>query len=232
MIDQLKEYQVIFSDRPAVQKRIQAVLDCLEALQEQRLPVEPLPALAYSTRQILADPRLMGLDDLLSNLRQYLIEEFGIWFLPNEAWLNDLSAWIAKRPVLEIMAGNALLSAGLRKGGLAVSAVDNFDWAGQDILRPAPCTKVQQADALSAVQNFDKGVVLLAWAPDTTETDAKILDYLRKSQRKIDFIVIGQENGHTNSKLFWQKAQLETIEKLNQHYHSFDGIDDHVFLVK
>ena len=66
---QLRQQYQIFADRPLVQDKIQAVLDCLKKIKQQQLPAQPLPVLTFSINAILADPRLMPLDDLFSQLR-------------------------------------------------------------------------------------------------------------------------------------------------------------------
>ncbi|CAH1854749.1 SAM-dependent methyltransferase [Convivina intestini] len=229
---QLRQQYQIFTDRPPVQNKIQAVLDCLKKIKQQQLPAQPLPALTFSIKTILADPRLMPLDDLFSQLRQYLIVNFGLWSLPNQAFIRDLNAFIHGRPTLEIMAGNALISAGLQQEGQIIQTTDTLKWQGQDNQRPHPWCSVQTLDALTAVQTIPATVIIMSWAPDTDNQDYQLLNYLRQENFQGDLIVIGEANGATNSADFWQTAQLEKNKQLNQNYRSLDNIQEAVYLVQ
>ena len=67
------------------------------------------------------------------------------------------------------------------------------------------------------------------------ETDWEVLQLLRQDYPDIKFLVIGEKDGATNSKKFWQEAQLsqdEDLQKVNQQLHSFDLIDEQIYLVK
>ena len=75
----------------------------------------------------------------------------------------------------------------------------------------------------------------MSWAPDKGETDWDVLQLLRQNYPDVKFLVIGEKNGATNSKKFWQEAQLsqdEELQKVNQQLHSFDLIDEQIYLVK
>ncbi|CAH1854401.1 SAM-dependent methyltransferase [Convivina intestini] len=229
---QLRQQYQIFADRPLVQDKIQAVLDCLKKIKQQQLPAQPLPVLTFSINAILADPRLMPLDDLFSQLRQYLIVNFGIWSLPNQAFIRDLSAFIHGRPTLEIMAGNALISACLQQASQIIQTTDTLKWQGQDNQSPHPWCSVQTLDALTAVQTIPATVIIMSWAPDTDNQDYQLLNYLRQENFQGDLIVIGEANGATNSADFWQTAQLEKNKHLNQNYRSLDNIQEAVYLVQ
>ncbi|CAH1854406.1 SAM-dependent methyltransferase [Convivina praedatoris] len=229
---QLRQQYQIFADRPSVQNKIQAVLDCLKWLTQKQLPTQPLPALTYSVKAILADPRLMPLDDLFSQLRQYLIVNFGIWSLPNQAFIHDLKTFIQGRPALEIMAGNALISAELQQQGQSIQTTDTLEWQDQDNQRPHPWCSVQALDALIAVQTIPASVIIMSWAPDTDKQDYQLLTWLRQENFQGDLIVIGEANGATNSAEFWQTAQLKKNKQLNQNYRSLDNIQEAVYLVQ
>ncbi|GAP02721.1 SAM-dependent methyltransferase [Fructobacillus pseudoficulneus] len=238
--EKITELTEKYQNRPEALAKIEAVSATLTALDHHQLPQQPLPPLPYSYQALRRQPALLPLDDVLADLRSSLIEQYGLWFLPNQAWLNDLSRWLNHRPLIELMAGNAAISAGLQGLGETVLAVDTFDWLGQDNERPAPWTQVIQDDAQTAVQKaiqrrspFDfenDPVFLLSWAPDTTEDDWRLLTYLRQHLPDFTLVVIGEKDGATNSKKFWQEAKLDRPKALNQHYQPFDTIQDAVYL--
>ena len=181
---------------------------------------------------------LNDLDSILRNFREYLIETYGMWGYVSSAFLRDLSGYINNAPTLEIMAGNGYISGGLRllNPKTKITATDNFDWDGQDVL-PNPITKVVQLDALKAVQEYSQSVeiIILSWAPENNQIDKQILEHLRATgffTKGGKFIVIGEKNGATNSKDFWSIANLEEIPALNKNHQSFDLIDERVYLVE
>jgi hypothetical protein len=100
MISELTGYATKFQNHTIAYPKILAALSTLQALKKKQLPLMPLPPLAFSESQILKDLRLMPVDDLLSEFRQTLITDFGIWHLPNQRWIIDLHHFIAGRRVL------------------------------------------------------------------------------------------------------------------------------------
>ena len=174
----------------------------------------------------------MPLDACFANFRQELITTYGIWYLPNNQWLDDLHQFIAGRRVLEIMAGNGVISHGLRRRGDDVIAADNFSWHGQDNQRPNPWTTVTNCSAQQALTTYIYDVVVMSWAPDTDESDLAVLKQLRQQHFSGDFVVIGEHNRATNSAEFWATAHVTRPATLNRHHLAFDPIQDHIFLVK
>ncbi|USS92359.1 SAM-dependent methyltransferase [Fructobacillus americanaquae] len=219
--------------------KIDAVIQTLTALDYQQLPPHQLPNLLEDVKSLSRHPERLLLDDALAQLRETLIVNYGLWFLPNTDWVQDLVRFADSRPIVELMAGNAALSAALKAQGHVVTAVDNLDWSGQDNQRPVPWTAVSKQAALTAVKESlhkaddpnSQPIFVMAWAPDTSDDDWKILQYLRSQSQPFHLIVIGEKNGATNSKKFWQEADLELNAVLNQHYQAFDMIQDVVYLV-
>lgn len=219
---------------PVVEKCDQ-ILATINAYQQQRLSQVELTALELSTDLIFDNlieyPQLMDVSPRFENLRQVMIESFGIWHICNQLWINDLQAFCGlDSHNLEIMAGNAVISANLKN----TIATDNLDWQGQDNDRPCPWTAVEKLDAVTAVQKYYSHVdnIIMAWAPDSGEVDWQVLQFLRQNHFQGNLIVIGERNGATNSAKFWQNAQLQLVDQLNQHHRPFDFINDQVWLVK
>ena len=219
---------------PVVEKCDQ-ILATINAYQQQRLSQVELTALELSTDLIFDNlieyPQLMDVSPRFENLRQVIIESFGIWHICNQLWINDLQAFCGlDSHNLEIMAGNAVISANLKN----TIATDNLDWQGQDNDRPCPWTAVEKLDAVTAVQKYYSHMdnIIMAWAPDSGEVDWQVLQFLRQNHFQGNLIVIGERNGATNSAKFWQNAQLQLVDQLNQHHRPFDFINDQVWLVK
>ncbi|OJF02757.1 SAM-dependent methyltransferase [Weissella confusa] len=186
----------------------------------------------------LTEP-LKDIDFLLRHLRDALIEYFSMYGFVSSDFVRDLSAYTDGQPVLELMAGHGYISAGLKAIAPAqkIIATDNEDWRTQpDPTSAKPVTDVENMDAIAALDMYGENVstVIMSWAPDTTDADWQVLQYIRDNQYRFDFdfIVIGEKDGATDSDVFWHEAELEEVRALNAHHQSFDLIDERVYLVK
>ncbi|WP_270321547.1 SAM-dependent methyltransferase [Weissella confusa] len=186
----------------------------------------------------LTEP-LEDIDFLLRHLRDALIEYFSMYGFVSSDFVRDLSAYTDGQPVLELMAGHGYISAGLKAIApeQKIIATDNEDWRTQpDPTSAKPVTDVENMDAIAALDMYGENVstVIMSWAPDTTDADWQVLQYIRDNQYRFDFdfIVIGEKDGATDSDVFWHEAELEEVPALNAHHHSFDLIDERVYLVK
>ncbi|WP_373891720.1 SAM-dependent methyltransferase [Weissella confusa] len=186
----------------------------------------------------LTEP-LEDIDFLLRHLRDALIEYFSMYGFVSSDFVRDLSAYTDGQPVLELMAGHGYISAGLKAIApeQKIIATDNEDWRTQpDPTSAKPVTDVENMDAIAALDMYGENVstVIMSWAPDTTDADWQVLQYIRNNQYRFDFdfIVIGEKDGATDSDVFWHEAELEEVPALNAHHQSFDLIDERVYLVK
>lgn len=186
----------------------------------------------------LTEP-LEDIDFLLRHLRDALIEYFSMYGFVSSDFVRDLSAYTDGQPVLELMAGHGYISAGFKAIAPAqkIIATDNEDWRTQpDPTSAKPVTDVENMDAIAALDMYGENVstVIMSWAPDTTDADWQVLQYIRDNQYRFDFdfIVIGEKDGATDSDVFWHEAEVEEVPALNAHHQSFDLIDERVYLVK
>ena len=186
----------------------------------------------------LTEP-LEEIDFLLRHLRDALIEYFSMYGFVSSDFVRDLSAYTDGQPVLELMAGHGYISVGLKAIApeQKIIATDNEDWRTQpDPTSAKPVTDVENMDAIAALDMYGENVstVIMSWAPDTTDEDWQVLQYIRDNQYRFDFdfIVIGEKDGATDSDVFWHEAELEEVPALNAHHQSFDLIDERVYLVK
>lgn len=188
--------------------------------------------------QTLTEP-LEDVDFMLRHLRDALIEYFSMYAYVSNRFIQDLSAYTNGLPVLEIMAGHGYISAGLRAVAPAqtIIATDNEDWRTQpDPITAKPVTDVENLDAIAALDTYGENVatVIMSWAPDTTDADWQVLQYIRDNRYRFDFnlLVIGEKDGATDSDVFWQEATLHEVAELNDDHTSFDLIDERVYVVE
>ena len=228
----LRYYDRMCGNLPTVHQKIAQVQAVVKAYSRHEIPQE-VPKLSFSAHYLelhmTKHPELFELVSCLNDLRQVLIENFGIWHVFSRAWLASFKQQLKPGKTLVVMCGNAALAANLSN----VIAVDDFDWQAQDNTRPHPWCDVKRADALVAVQKYYQQVdnIILEWAPETTR-DRAILDFLRAQKWPGDLIVIGEAKGEKNSPQFWQTAKLSRPPAVNALHRPFDFIHDQVFWVK
>ena len=260
-LGELLPYLDRYQNIPTMANLMQQAIDTLEQLNEGYLPAA-LPTMEIPESVIpelqnyvlaqypdnadagnalwleLTEP-LEDIDFLLRHLRDALIEYFSMYGFVSSDFVRDLSAYTDGQPVLELMAGHGYISAGLKAIAPAqkIIATDNEDWRTQpDPTSAKPVTDVENMDAIAALDMYGENVstVIMSWAPDTTDADWQVLQYIRDNQYRFDFdfIVIGEKDGATDSDVFWHEAELEEVPALNAHHQSFDLIDERVYLVK
>ncbi|WP_251545711.1 SAM-dependent methyltransferase [Limosilactobacillus caecicola] len=260
-IQQLEQYADLFKDFSSIKFLINNALLSDRLLRSGLLP-QPLPKMLLPDdiqdtifQQVNAeypkgDPRgdklwnqysaaLPKLDRLLRNFRDYLEETYGMWSYTNSSFTNSLSKYLAGKPVLEVMAGNGYLSKGLRNSNphQVIYTTDSQAWTKENETGKHPVTPIERLDAFAAVQKYGHQVdfVIMSWAPDKGEQDWELLQLLRNDYPELQFLVIGEKDGATNSPAFWQNAHLSQpteLQEVNQYLKSFDLIDEQIYLVK
>lgn len=260
-ISELMRDRDLFDDFPEIKYLINNALESDRLLKNGLLP-QPLPTLLLPDdiqdtifKQVnqqypKGDPRgdqlwnkysaaLPKLDRALRNFRDYLEDTYGMWSYVNAPFAKALADYLNGAPVLEIMAGNGYISKGLRNNNAnqQIYTTDSQAWVKENETGKHPVTKIEKLDAVSAIKKYGNQVdyVIMSWAPDKGETDWEVLQLLRQDYPDIKFLVIGEKDGATNSKKFWQEAHLsqdEDLQKVNQQLHSFDLIDEQIYLVK
>lgn len=259
-IHQLSQYGELFDDVPQIKYLVNNALLNDRLLKRGLLP-QPLPKLLLpddiqdqlfhrvNARFQKGDPEgdrlwdryvaaLPKLDRLLRNYRDYLEETYGMWSYTNSSFTAALSDYLANAPVLEVMAGNGYISKGLREHNPTETVIttDSKAWVKENQTGRHPVTKIESLDALSAIKQYGPEVqyVIMAWAPDKGEGDLAVLKLIRVDFPNLKLLVIGEKDGATNSPAFWQTANLsqEGLEKVNAALHSFDLIDEQVYLAR
>ncbi|MBS9338457.1 hypothetical protein G6R29_02240 [Fructobacillus sp. M2-14] len=231
-----------YASQSEILEKTTTIKSILAGLAKRQLPMHPVPRIDYSADELMHHPEWLPFDEVMSDLRETLVIEHGIWFLPNQDFLADLKDYLNGRPLVELCSGNAALSAGLQAIGVKAEPVDTLDWEGQDIELATPWTAVTKAsvddkveEEIAAVKAGDKDalpVFLMAWVPNENEVDWQILQQLRSSGLPFELIVIGEEFGATNSSTFWRNADYHQPDVLNQNYHNFDSFKDAIYSAK
>ena len=260
-IEELTQYRDLFDPFPEVKFLINNALESDRLLKNGLLP-QPLPHLllpddiqdqvfTYVNQHYpKGDPRgdalwnkysaaLPKLDKALRNFRDYLEDTYGMWSYVNAPFAKALAEYLNGAPVLEIMAGNGYISKGIRNNNASekIFTTDSQAWTKENETGKHPVTQIEKLDAIKAIKKYGNQVkyVIMSWAPDKQETDWEVLPLLRKDYPEITLLVIGEKNGATNSKIFWHNAQLsqdEALQKVNRQLHSFDLIDEQIYLAK
>lgn len=260
-IQELNHYRDLFDDFPPIKYLINNALESDRLLKNGLLP-QPLPELLLpdniqdtifqqvNKQYPQGDPRgdqlwnkyseaLPKLDKALRNFRDYLEDTYGMWSYVNAPFAKALSDYLNGAPTLEIMAGNGYISKGLRNNNATqkIYTTDSQAWVKENETGKHPVTQIEKLDALDAIKKYGEKVqyVIMSWAPDKQDTDWKVLQLLRNDYPDVSLLVIGEKDGATDSKRFWQEAQLsqdEELKKVNANLHSFDLIDEQIYLAK
>lgn len=180
---------------------------------------------------------LPKLDQKLRNFRDYLEEQYGMWAYISSAFTNQLAKFLAGKRTLEVMAGNGYISKGLKDHGANVITTDSLAWQTENETGKHQLVPIEKLSALEAYHKYKDQIdyILMCWSPDGVPVDNELLEAIRSDGNQVQLIVIGEKDGATNSKVFWQNAEFEKnpeINKLNQYYPHFDLIQDQVYLVK
>ena len=113
---------------------------------------------------------------------------------------------------------------------------DSTAWVKENQTGRHPVISIEPLAALAAVDKYADQVeyVIMSWAPDKGEADWDLLEHLREHYPALKLLVIGEKDGATNSKRFWQEAQLsqDGLAQVNAALKSFDLIDEQVYLAK
>ena len=260
-IQELTRYADLFDPFPSVKFMINNVLESDRLLKNCLLP-QPLPKLLlpddiqdtifqyinahYPAGDTAGDQlwnqfsdALPQLDKLLRSYRDYLEDTYGMWAYISAPVISDLSHYLNRAPVLEVMAGNGYISKGLRNLSQTqtIFTTDSQAWTKENETGKHPVTTIEPLDALAALQRYGSEVdyVIMSWAPDKQTTDWELLQAIRADYPNITLITIGEQNGATNSKAFWQNAQFvepEATQQLNRNFDTFDLINEQIYLVK
>ena len=257
-ITQMLKYRDQFNAYPQVKFLINNVIESDHLIKQGLLP-QDLPALILpddiqdqifqdiNSKFKPGDPEgdkiwnelsdaLPKLDKQLRSFRDYLESEYGMWAYVSAPFAKDLAKYIGNDSALEIMAGNGYISKGLSDLGVKVYPTDSLEWVKENQTGKHQLIDVEKLDALTAIDKYQDQVkyVIMSWSPDKQTIDVDVLNAIRKADNDLELIVIGEKNGATDSKEFWQQAHFikpDVAKQLNQHHQPFDLIKDQTYLV-
>jgi hypothetical protein len=132
------------------------------------------------------------------------VDRYAIYQFWNKEYIECLAEEIKRRVgsdlVLEVAAGDGMLSHWLRKHEVNIKATDSGKMYDEIKKR----TEVEIIDAVSAIRKCKPRMVIASWLPWDELIDIQIFD------EKVPIIVlIGEEDGATGSKRFWDEKYWE-----------------------
>ncbi|WLV79342.1 SAM-dependent methyltransferase [Lacticaseibacillus parahuelsenbergensis] len=212
------------------------------AVANHRLPQHALPWLGLTAPQIehalaLPDARLaelQQLDHLLHNFRRYIAFHYGMWSFVHTDFFNVWHHLYGSQRYLEVAAGNGYVSAGLRAQGDTTITTDAHTWVKENVTGQQPLVPVKTATANASLFLYADQVdaVVMAWSPDKDPNDVRFLHIMARSFPDKQLFVIGERQGATNSRLFWQEARQvpdRRVFALNRALGHFDAIHERVY---
>lgn len=257
-IDRINSYLALYNDIFPIKLLLTHVLNANYNL-ENKLEPKPLPKLLlpdniqdtiyeyvnskFGKKDVRGDKLwdqltspLANLDRDLRNFRDFISSTYGMWAYTHNMFLTDLSEYLNDEPILEIMAGNGYISAGLikRNSKQTVFTTDDTSWTKENKTGTNQVTRIEKLDALSAIDKYANQIayVIMSWSPDGIDIDWQIYQKLANEYPNVKLLVIGEKYGATNSKIFWDNTNLKLVTPLNVHYESFDLINEKVFIAE
>jgi hypothetical protein len=139
-----------------------------------------------------------------------LLGEYGIHQFWNQEYIGCLAGEVKKRVgdelVLEVAAGDGMLSFWLRNYGVNIRATDSGAWYNY-IKRRAP---VEIIDAVSAIRKYKPRMVVASWLPAGESLDIEIFNTC--AELNIPYIIlIGEEDGACGSPTFWDEKYWKKV---------------------
>jgi len=250
-IDGLKQDLSVLPNGMVFNTRIKFMQQVCDALSNNELPEYHFPILELSEDEIssfmkenislnekefktMAD-NLEKFDHDLGEFRTYLQTRYGYWATITQDFIEQITIDFPNQSFLELMAGNGYISKGLRDLNVTTYCTDDLSWSNYNQTGKLQVTDVESLDAISALEKYGSKVdnVILAWSPDREDIDFKILQKIR--QMNVNFLVVGEKNGATNSKEFWNNAKLiddSRTKQINRVYSRYDIVHDQLYLVE
>ena len=225
-----------------LKSQLTAMKDWQASIAAGVLPAHALPWLGLNTPQIdaaLTQPQaqlqeLLQLDHLLHNFRRYIAFHDGMWSFVHEDLFATWHLLYGPQRYLEVAAGNGYVSAGLRAQGDKTITTDAHTWTKENVTGCQPLVPVKTATANAALFLYAQQVdaVVMAWSPDKDPNDVRFLHIMQHYFPTKQLFVIGERNGATNSRLFWQEARTvpdRRLFALNRAFGHFDAIHERVY---
>ncbi|GKQ42672.1 hypothetical protein RD055328_05950 [Companilactobacillus sp. RD055328] len=250
-LNELTNLSSPFKNDKLIKKRINFIEETVHELINKRIPKQTFFDLIFDEDEIIqilknTDPndlnqninKLEKLDSLLSYFRQFLQENFGYWATITRPFMDTFIQEFHCQKYLELMAGNGYISEYLREHDILSIATDSTQWAQNSKTGQDTITDIEELDALTAFKKYANEVdaIIIAWSPDYDEIDYQILqEYRKMKESKPYFFIIGEKNGATNSKKFWENVHIisdNRVTNINEKYPKYDIVNDKLYLIE
>jgi hypothetical protein len=137
-----------------------------------------------------------------------LRQQAGSWATVTTEFIKKLKAHLPSDAiVLDPMAGKGFLAKGLRDSGVPTIVTDDNSFKESQ--------GIERLDAIESLKKYgnDASVLLISWAPYSSDIDSQLLKEARTNYPHLDIIVIGEKYGCTGSDEFWDNFEaVGTIE--------------------
>jgi len=138
------------------------------------------------------------------------VDRYAIYQFWNKEYIECLAGEIKRRVgsnlVLEVAAGDGMLSYWLRKHGVNVKATDSGEWYDR-VKRRAP---VEIIDAVSAIKKYKPKMVIASWLPVGEPLDIEIFNVC--AEMRVPYIIlIGETDGACGSLRFWEEKYWRRV---------------------
>lgn len=230
---------------PVLVNKISTLQMIDQMLKKRQVPKKPIINIQLSPREIeqyqdLIEPRkydeLQIINHVLSNFRQFVSLEYGIWSIANLKTAQLLKEEYNLTTGLEIMSGNGMWSRAFTQVGIKMFTTDDLSWEKTSNTGAKQFVKIEDLAAIDALKKYGQQIdfIFWAWAPNFGEEDYKFLQEYRNLEEKPLLLMVGEYLGATNSRIFWQNATKQKIKniQINDSFSSFDFIDEKIWLIK
>lgn len=135
------------------------------------------------------------------------------------------SCQLKGKTVLDFMAGRGYAVNALRNEGIDVIATDDQSW------NSTKSSHVENLDVIEALDKYgpETDYVFMSWSPYKDDIDMKVVNHIKNKHPHLKLIVLGEENGCTNSEQFWKEVEKDTIYA---NYGQMGLVQDEFFLVE
>ena len=87
--------------------------------------------------------------------------------------------------------------------------------------------------ATQAIEKYrDVDLILCSWAPNFGQSDMKAVSAWQKYNKSSHLLFIGEQDGATNSREFWDRhwfKKTPELAEINHSFQNFDFIDERIF---
>ena len=162
----------------------------------------------------------------------------GFYCKPSWEWIDPFANYLKGKKVLDVMAGNGLISLCLKHHGVDIDACDIATGDDNNYVTykswDFPIISGEKYIEEQAKRLLVYDTILLIWPEYMGDgSDKKICDIFLKTNPDGEIIFIGEDyGGCTGSEAFFEAYELEPFEEIDQHYIPDWGIHDGIYKVE